>query len=328
MSNLIPKKFPIGPTFGFTGVPLTVQVVGFEDNNHPLIPRKKEYRFRRESLRDVNAFLNNPLGDGLYLKGPTGSGKTSLISQVAARLNWPVHQVTCHGRMEINDLIGQFMLSNGSMQFMHGPLAQAVRDGHILVLNEIDLIDPSELSGLNDIIEGQPLVIPQNSGEVIMPHPFFRLVATGNSAGQGDQSGLYQGVLQQNIAFMDRFRLCEIEYPTVEEEEAIVKSYYASIGTVFDAPQKQITDKMIEVANNIRKQFSGNSDSTGTLSVTMSTRTLLRWISLMIAFKGGQNVIKYSFERTLSFRVDAGQRAAIEKIAKLVFGDDWEVKKP
>ena len=93
---------------------------------------------------------------------------------------------------------------------MHGPLSVAARDGHLLILNESDLMDPSELAGLNDILEGQPLVIAENGGEVIPPHAKFRVFATGNTAGSGDRSGLYQGTLRQNLAFMDRFRVIRV----------------------------------------------------------------------------------------------------------------------
>lgn len=317
------KKFAIGLTFGIQA-PAAMAVDGFEDALHPLIPTVKDYVFRNEHLRDVLAYLSNPYGDGLYLTGPTGSGKTSLICQVASRLNWPVHQVTCHGRLELNDLIGQFMLVNGSMSFVHGPLAQAVRDGHILILNEIDLMDPSELSGLNDIIEGQPLLIPQNGGEVIKPHPKFRLVATGNSAGQGDQSGLFQGVMQQNIAFLDRFRMMEVGYPEASVEKTILIASLKSMGVSIDAVMESLTENMIKVANDIRKLFVGGSDSSGELSVTMSTRTLVRWTNLMIAYKRAPNALAYSLDRALTLRAEPAQREAIHRIAKDVFGDSWE----
>lgn len=104
------------------------------------------------------------------------------------------------------------------MTFVYGPLALAVKHGHLLIINEMDLAEPAELAGLNDILEGAPLVIAQNGGEIIMPHTKFRFIATGNSAGSGDQTGLYQGVLQQNLAFLDRFRIIEATYaePSVE----------------------------------------------------------------------------------------------------------------
>ncbi len=309
------QAFSIAQVFGIPA-PARMTVEGFADDTHPRIPVRRDYVFRKEPLRDVLAFLGNPHGDGLYVTGPTGSGKTSLIAQIAARLNWPVHAVTCHGRLELNDLIGQFTLINGSMQFVHGPLSQSVRDGHVLILNEIDLMDPSELAGLNDILEGQPLVIPQNGGEVIRPHPKFRLVATGNSAGAGDPSGLYQGVLRQNLAFLDRFRLIEIGYPEPELEDAVLAKTVPAIPTA-------IREKMIRVANEVRKLFVGGDEGPGMLSVTMSTRGLLRWASLTVAFKGAPNALEYALDRALTLRAEPEQRLAIHRIAADVFGDDW-----
>jgi cobaltochelatase CobS len=225
----------------------------------------------------------------------------------------------------LNDLIGQFMLVNGSMAFVHGPLSQAVRDGHILLLNEIDLMDPSELAGLNDIMEGQPLMIPQNGAEVIKPHPKFRIVATGNSAGQGDQSGLFQGVMQQNLAFLDRFRMMEIGYADPAVEKVILIESLKAMGVNVDAIMESLTENMIKVANDIRRLFIGGPDSSGELSVTMSTRTLVRWTNLMIAYKRAPNALEYSLDRALTFRAEPSQREAIHRIAKDTFGDSWSV---
>ena len=101
------QMFSISETFGIKA-PAHLMIEGYGDDGHPRIPVQKDYVFRREPLRDVLAFLGDAQGDGLFVTGPTGSGKTSLILQVAARLNWPVHAVTCHGRMELTDLLGQF----------------------------------------------------------------------------------------------------------------------------------------------------------------------------------------------------------------------------
>jgi len=310
------QRFDVSTTFGVKARP-GLEVVGYADDTHPQIPVKCNYVFRNDLLRDVLAYLHDAAGDGMFLTGPTGAGKTSLITQIAARLHWPVQSVTCHGRMELNALIGQFVLVNGSTQYVHGPLAVAARDGHLLILNESDLMDPSELAGLNDIIEGQPLVIAENGGEVIKPHPKFRVFATGNSAGAGDGSGLYQGVLRQNLAFMDRFRVIHVGYPDAELEKQVV------LAAVPKMPA-EIVEKMILVAQEIRRLFMGSDSEAGELTVTMSTRTLVRWATLSLTFKGAPNVFAYALEQALTARAEPEQREAIHRIAADVFGDYWE----
>ncbi|MBK1618590.1 CbbQ/NirQ/NorQ/GpvN family protein [Lamprobacter modestohalophilus] len=315
MSTLQP--FQVSTTFNVQAHP-ELEVLGFSDANHPQIPPRQDgYVFRHALLRDVLAFLHDAGGDGLFLTGPTGSGKTSLITQIAARLNWPVQSVTCHGRLELQALIGQFVLNNGSTQFVHGPLSVAAREGHLLILNESDLMDPSELAGLNDIIEGQPLVIAEHGGEVIHPHPQFRVMATGNSAGSGDGSGLYQGVLRQNLAFMDRFRVIQVDYPTLEIEQAVVQRAVPSLPL-------EIIHKMLVVALEIRRLFLGADHEAPALTVTMSTRTLVRWATLAITFKGAPQVFEYALSQALTARAEPEQREAIHRIAADVFGDYWE----
>jgi len=196
-------------------------------------------------------------------------------------------------------------------------LTLAVRLGHVLLINEIDAIDPAELIGLNEIVEGKPLTIPQ-TGAVITPHPKFRLVATGNSAGSGDQSGLYQGVLRQNLAFLDRFRLMEVGYPEPEDEMKLLADVVPSMPVT-------VRESMIKVANQIRKVFIGGADGGGMLSVTLSTRGLVRWASLVATFKSAPNALAYSLDRALTFRAEPAEREAIHRIAKDVFGDDWQI---
>ncbi len=311
------QYYPIAETFGIPA-PASMQVEGFCPAQNPYVPVQKPYVFRKDHLRDVLAFLGAANGDGLYLTGPTGSGKTSLLEQVCARLHWGVHAVTGHGHLELNDLLGQYMLVDGGvMQWIDGPLTLAVRLGHVLLINEIDTVDPAELIGLNEIVEGKALTIPQ-TGSIIQPHPKFRLVATGNSAGAGDQSGLYQGVLRQNLAFLDRFRLMEVGYPDPEDEMKLLADVVPNM-------PETVRASMIKVANQIRKVFVGGQDGAGMLSVTLSTRGLVRWASLVATFKSAPNALAYALDRALTFRAEPAEREAIHRIAKDVFGDDWQV---
>ncbi|MCF7985382.1 MAG: CbbQ/NirQ/NorQ/GpvN family protein [Thiohalocapsa sp.] len=314
------QRFDVSATFGVKA-PRGLEIEGYADETHPNVPPLQPYVFRR-GLNAVLAFLRDAGGDALLLTGPTGAGKTSLIRQVAARLYWPVQEVTCHGRLEFADLLGGFQLLQGETRFVHGPLALAAREGHLLVLNEIDLMDPAELAGLNDIVEGAPLAIAQNGGEVIRPHRKFRVVATGNSAGSGDHTGLYQGVLRQNLAFLDRFRVLQVGYPDPESELSLLAQQ------VPDLPA-EIARKLVVVANEVRRLFLGEQGAdglpaeTGELTVTLSTRTLVRWARLTVTFKGAPNALAYALDHALTARAAAEERTAIHRIAADVLGPLW-----
>ncbi|NEX21804.1 AAA domain-containing protein [Thiorhodococcus mannitoliphagus] len=308
------QGFNIAQTFG-VNAPKGLTIEGFADDGHPQIPVLTPYVFR-QGLSSVLAFLRQAGGDAFLLTGPTGSGKTSLICQVAARLHWPVQSVACHGRMELSDLVGQFVLCEGSTRFVHGPLAIAMREGHLLILNEIDLMDPAELAGLNDVIEGQPLVIAQNGGEVIRPNPRFRVFATGNSAGAGDPTGLYQGVLRQNLALLDRFRVLQVGYLSPDDELGVLQASAPSL-------PREVATLMITVANEIRRLFLGEGEQGAELTVTLSTRTLVRWARLALTFRGAPQPIAYALEQALTARAEPEQREAIHRLAADVMGDLW-----
>jgi cobaltochelatase CobS len=311
------QAFQIGQTFNLP-VPAEHITTGFPDVQSPFVPRTNtSYVFRRETLRDILAFLNDPDGDGLFFSGHYGAGKTTLPYQVAARLNWPVQSYTAHSRMEFDDLVGTWKLVNGLMEFLHGPLAIAMREGHLFILNETDRADPGQLAGLHDVLEGHPLVISTNGGEVIHAHDNFRFVANGNSVGSGDNTGLYQGVNQLDIAFMDRFRVVEVDYPTEDVELSILENKTPDLPLIFRT-------KMIRVANQIRRIFVGSTSSDTTLTITMSTRALCRWAKLALTFKGAPNALEYALNQSLLAKAEPEQRIAILEIAKGVFGNDWE----
>ena len=298
-------------------VPAGFQTAGFSDKDNAFIPKSNGgYVFRRETLRDILAFLDDPDGDGLYFAGHYGAGKTSLPYQVASRLNWPVQRYTAHSRMEFDDLVGTWKLVNGTMEFLYGPLAVAMRDGHLFILNENDRADPGQLAGLHDVLEGHPLIIATNGGEVIHAHKNFRFLANGNTLGSGDSTGLYQGTNPLDIAYMDRFRVVEVDYPTKDVEMAILEN-------VADELPILIRENMIDVANRIRKLFIGGTEVAAPLTITMSTRALCRWAKLTLVFRGAPNALGYALNQALLAKAEPEQKVALEQIAKDVFGANW-----
>ncbi|MEG6506106.1 AAA family ATPase [Nitratidesulfovibrio sp. 1201_IL3209] len=300
----------------FSGTPSGRIIKGFDKPCAHTPNIDPDYVFH-ECSRDIVVWLMDS-SDPLYVFGPTGSGKTSAIKQLAARLNYPVFDVTGHGRLEFPDLVGHLSVRDGSMEFQYGPLALAMRHGGILLLNEIDLLEPATATGFNGILDGEPLCIPENGGEIITPHPMFRFAATANTNGGSDDTGLYQGTLRQNLALLDRFWLCEMPYPAPEAEMALLERRAPML-------PKDIRTRMVDYANEVRRLFMGENGTTygHSIEVTFSTRTLLRWADLTIRFqplaRQGIQPLTYAFDRALGFKASKDTRTTLHELAQRLF---------
>ena len=259
------------------------------------------------------------MDEPLYVFGPTGCGKTSCVKQIVTKLNYPVYEVTGHSRLEFPEMVGHHTVKDGSMHFEYGPLALAMKHGGIFLLNEIDLLDPSTAAGLNSVLDGYPLSIPENKGELIVPHEMFRFVATANSNGGSDATGLYQGVLRQNIAFMDRFVLVEAGYLPEEVETKVVQAYAPDI-------PEDLIEKMLRFANAVRKLFVGDAaENIDTqIEVTFSTRSIIRWAMLTAQFEPlkskGIDVVEYALDRALGFRASGPSYQVLQELRQRIFG--------
>jgi cobaltochelatase CobS len=320
LDNLQPLDLDAGSVFSAT--PSGKTITGYSGPCSYTPAPDPDYIFH-ETSRDVIVWLMNS-SDPLYVFGPTGSGKTSLVKQLAARLNYPVFEVTGHSRLEFPDLVGHLSVRDGNMEFQYGPLALAMRFGGLFLLNEIDLLEPSTATGLNGILDGEPLCIPENGGELIIPHPMFRFAATANTNGGSDETGLYQGTLRQNLAFLDRFWLCEVGYPAKDAEETLLARHAPKLPDT-------IRRKMVEYAGEIRKLFMGEVGATGSsIEVTFSTRTLLRWADLTVRFqplsRQGVQPVTYALDRALGFRATRETRAVLHELAQRMFPQTMEVQ--
>ena len=307
LDSLTPAKLDFGMVFA--GKANGTMVDGYAKPSAFTPKADPEYVFH-ESSRDVALwFMSSP--EPLYIYGPTGAGKTSLIKNVACRLNYPVFEINAHSRLDFESLVGHLTYKNGNMQFQYGALPLAMKYGGLLIVNELDVADPAVLCGLNTVLDGSPLCITENDGELITPHPLFRFVATGNSNGTSEDTGMYQGVLQQNLAFLDRFWFVEVDYPAAETEMKLLEKLAPQLGST-------MLDRMIHFANDVRDQFRNQE-----IEVTCSTRTLIRWARLTLMFqpmaKQGKSPVLYAMQRALGFRGCPTTQKALEGLIERTF---------
>ncbi len=314
--NVNTKMFDMA-VFGFTGTGKEVQ--GFEPNDLPKAKVIPDYVFHKDTLVDVINFIDISFNEGLMLIGPTGCGKTSVLQQTLSLINYPTQTFSCGGSTEFMDLVGQWTLVKGDTVWMDGCLTIAMREGHALILDEVDLVAPEQLANLNAIIEGGNLVISQLEGLVIKPHPAFRVFATANNA-NCDSSGLYAGTQPLNIAFMDRFLTIQVDYAHKDVEMVILEKVAKNLPMV-------IRSKMIDLANKVRKVFKGDDDSGVEMSVTLSTRTLIRWAIQTQRYQGAPCPLSYALNLALLNRCgDETEVEAVNTWAIALFGSEFITK--
>lgn len=314
----VEKMFNIVQTFGKESVSAhsKAEVAG-QDRPGMFTPDiDPDYVFRKELMTDVMAWWQIGDGEPLFLSGPSGSGKSSLVRQIAARLNLNVQHMVGHGRLEFPEMVTTMHIINGNTKIHPGPLALAMMYGMIFLYDEADLVAESTNAALNEVLQGRPLIIPE-TGQIIKPHPRFRFIATGNSHGGRDDTGLYQGIVQQNMAFMERFWHLKVEYPTPEVELGVLKR-------AFPTTPEALLKAMIDVANDVRAAFMGVSQGGEACEVTLSTRTLKRWAKVGAYYAPfatqGISPYEHALERVLLNRATPETAQFIRGLVQRTFG--------
>lgn len=196
------------------------------DSKHPMVPEKNpDYIFREEILmRALYALTTN---QRMYLQGHTGSGKTTLLEQIAAHLNYPFIRINFDSEITRMDLIGRdtLVVKDGVTlsNFVDGLLPQMMKQPCIGCFDEIDFCRPDVAYVMQSALENNSLRITEDGGREVKPHPMFRMFATGNTVGQGDEHGMYQGARPQSMAFLDRFTVwAKVEYLSEKERFSFI----------------------------------------------------------------------------------------------------------
>jgi cobaltochelatase CobS len=247
----------------------------------------------------------------VMVQGYHGTGKSTHIEQVAARLNWPSIRVNLDAHISRIDLVGRdaIVLKDGLQvtEFKEGILPWALQHPVALTFDEYDAGRPDVMFVIQRVLEfdGRLTLLDQN--RVITPNPFFRLFATTNTVGLGDTSGLYHGTQAINQAQMDRWNIVvALNYLKPEVEQRIVKSKTPM------ADDKLIAD-MVKVAELTRQGFIG-----GDISTVMSPRTVITWAQNAAIFGSTGFAFRLSFLN----KCDEAERTLVAEYYQRVFGED------
>ena len=304
-------KVSVRQTFGLDS---DLEVPGFSHANEHVPEIDEAYRFDRETTFAILAgFAYNRR---VMIQGYHGTGKSTHIEQVAARLNWPCVRVNLDSHISRIDLIGKdaIVLRDGKQitEYREGILPWALQHPCALVFDEYDAGRPDVMFVIQRVleVEGRMTLLDQN--RVIRPHPAFRLFATTNTVGLGDTTGLYHGTQQINQGQMDRWNIvATLNYLQHDEEEKIVLAKVAAYDT---AEGRETVSAMVRVADLTRAGFVA-----GDVSTVMSPRTVITWAENARIFGGD---IGFAFRLTFLNKCDEIERPIVAEFYQRCFGTE------
>lgn len=252
----------------------------------------------------------------VMIQGYHGTGKSTHVEQVAARLNWPCVRINLDSHVSRIDMIGKdaIVLKDGKQvtEFREGLLPWALQRPVALVFDEYDAGRPDVMFVIQRVLEVDGKLTLLDQSKVIRPHDSFRLFATANTVGLGDTTGLYHGTQQINQGQMDRWSLVTtLNYLPREMEESIVLSKLPT----YDTPDgREQVAAMVAVADLTRKGFVN-----GDVSTLMSPRTVIAWADNAVIFGGD---MARAFKLTFLNKCDEVERPIVAEFYQRAFGED------
>ena len=313
MQNIDTKpdiKISIKQTFG---IDTDMEVDAFSKRNELVPEIDKDYVFDKDTtLAILSGFSNNKK---VIVHGYHGTGKSTHITQIAARLNWPCVRINLDSHISRIDLIGKDAISikDGKQitEFKEGILPWSFQNPVALVFDEYDAGRSDVMFVLQRILESDGYFTLLDKNKVVKQNKFFRLFATANTIGLGDTTGLYTGTQQINQAQLDRWEIVTtLNYLSLDKEIEIVLAKNKNLN---NADGKELVANMIKVASLSRKGFIN-----GDISTVMSPRTVLNWCANYKIF----NDLGYAFRLTFLNKCDNTEKNIIAEYYQRCFGDE------
>ena len=304
-------KLPVREAFGIDS---DLLVPAYAAGSEHVPERDDDYLFDRETTLAILAgFAHNRR---VMIQGYHGTGKSTHVEQVAARLNWPCVRVNLDSHISRIDLIGKdaIVIHDGQQvtEFREGILPWALQSNVALVFDEYDAGRPDVMFVIQRILEASGKLTLLDQNKVITPHPAFRLFSTTNTIGLGDTSGLYHGTQQINQGQMDRWSIVTIlNYLPHDNEARIVLAKAHGYDT---EEGRQIISNMVRVADLSRTAFMN-----GDISTVMSPRTVITWAENARIFGGD---IGFAFRLTFLNKCDELEQPIVAEFYQRCFGEE------
>ena len=295
------------------GIETDMIVKGFEEKSDRVPDIDNTYKFDPDTTLAILAGFSH--NRRVMIQGYHGTGKSTHIEQVAARLKWPAVRVNLDSHISRIDLIGKdaIKLRDGVQitEFHEGILPWALRNPVAIVFDEYDAGRADVMFVIQRVLEHDGKLTLMDQNEIIQPNPNFRLFATANTVGLGDTTGLYHGTQQINQAQMDRWSLvATLNYLSVDAETAIVLAKAPNYNT--DAGRKTVK-QMVTVADLTRTAFMN-----GDLSTVMSPRTVIAWAQNADIFHS----IGYAFRLSFLNKCDELERQTVAEFYQRCFDEE------
>jgi len=291
------------------GIDTDMEIMGFPNSSDRVPEIDSTYKFDHDTTLAILAGYT--YNRRVMIQGYHGTGKSTHIEQVGAKLNWPTVRVNLDSHISRIDLIGKdaIKLVEGKQvtEFQEGILPWALRNPVAIVFDEYDAGRADVMFVIQRVLEvdGKLTLLDQN--KVIAPHPSFRLFATANNVGLGDTTGLYHGTQQINQGQMDRWSIVStLNYLPHEDETAIVTA--KNPGT-----DPEVIGKMVTVAELTRNAFMN-----GDISTVMSPRTVIAWAQNTNIFKD----VGFAFRLTFLNKCDELERETVAEFYQRLFDEE------
>ena len=295
------------------GVDFDMKVPAFAAPNEYVPAIDNAYRFDPQTTRAILAgFAHNRR---VMIQGYHGTGKSTHIEQVAARLNWPCVRVNLDSHISRIDLIGKdaIVVENGVQvtAFKEGILPWAFQHPVALVFDEYDAGRPDVMFVIQRVLEAEGRLTLLDQNRVLTPNPWFRLFSTTNTIGLGDTTGLYHGTQQINQGQMDRWSIVTtLNYLRHDEEMEIV----IAKAPIYNSKEgRRAIDAMVRVADMTRNAFIN-----GDISTVMSPRTVITWAENAQIF----GEVGFAFRVTFLNKCDELERPTVAEFYQRAFGED------